>query len=138
MKITSTRYMSSRQILGAAAICPSHNFTGDSYMSDWLDYENEDESLETFELDILCHMDDPPAEAYEMSWLRARDILESAGPGAAILLLTVTTEGEDLASSVVLSSGYERIPTGTIFEILNTHMGVMGTGQEPLDSQDGF
>ena len=62
---------------------------------------------------LFRNMDNPPAEAFEASWLQARDILRDAGPESAILLLTVRTEDGDLSSKVVLSSGYQNIPTRT-------------------------
>ena len=88
------------------------------------DGELEDEdSFDGWDLDVILHMQDPPGEAYETSWRRAQDILNEAGPESAILLLTVAMEGEDLASKVVLSSGYQRIPTSYLIEILNAHLG---------------
>jgi hypothetical protein len=78
-------------------------------------------------------MDDPPGEAYETSWRRAKDLLDNAGPSSAILLLTIQ-EDEDgnLGSSVVLSSGEQRIPTNVIMTILETHLESL-IGEEPAE-----
>lgn len=84
--------------------------------------------FDDIQLEILCNMDDPPAEAFETSWLRAKELLDKAGPSGAILVLTITESGEDLASSVVLSSGYAQVPTNYILEILDHHL--EGLGEE--------
>jgi hypothetical protein len=98
--------------------------TGTYYMSDVEDCPEEEEPLfSDWSLEILCNMDDPPGEAYETSWRRAKDLLANAGPSSAILLLTIQEEPDgNLGSSVVLSSGEQRIPTNVIMTILETHL----------------
>jgi hypothetical protein len=88
------------------------------------DPDEESPLFDDWSLEVLCNMDNPPGEAYETSYRRAKDLLQAAGPSSAILLLTVR-EDEDgnLESAVVLSSGYQRIPTNVILEILDTHLG---------------
>lgn len=94
-------------------------------MTDDETYGNEEPLFEDWSLEILCNMTDPPGEAFEASYLRARELLEEAGPNAGILLLTVTADGDDLASSVVLSGGYQRIRTDYLLEILDAHLGAL-------------
>ena len=93
-------------------------------------YGDDGSPFEGWSLDIVANMEDPPAEAFETSYLRARELLEDAGANSAILLLTVTEDGEDLASKVVLSSGYQRIPTHLVLSILDTHLEALGEGGE--------
>jgi hypothetical protein len=78
-------------------------------------------------------MDNPPGEAYETSYRRAKDLLDAAGASSAILLLTIhEDEDGNLESAVVLSSGYQRIPTIVIMEILDTHLGSL-IGEEQAE-----
>src|SRR5574338_756194 len=102
---------------------PHTKTTSKHYMSD-LD-GNGDRLFESFKLEVMCDMDDPPAEVLETSWRRARGILDEAGPEAGILLLVGTQNGDDLASKVVLSSGYQRIPVQYIGEMLEAHLGAL-------------
>ena len=92
---------------------------------DWEEPLGAGHAFDGWELDVIRNMEDPPAEAFETSWRTAQDILRDAGPESAILLLTVTMDGEDLASKVVLSSGYQSIPTSYIREILEAHLGAL-------------
>lgn len=115
---------------------------GSHYMSDLEEplepLEPDDDTLEAIDLEVLFAMNSPPGEVYETSWRRAKELLEDTGPQGAILVLTLQElEDGDLASNVVMSSGYAKIPTRLILEVLDSHLGALTGEPEELEEEYG-
>lgn len=58
-----------------------------------------------------------PDEQYEVMWREAMELLESAGPRAGFVLLTVMDEGENFSMRFAMSSGGDRIPQGVLSDL---------------------